>query len=81
MTIVDITKTEVNEVIMRDNPKEICIDGKLLDLSKVQSVKIEFDYNGIEILLRGFDIELPFKENQILNLLKICITIMERIAK
>ena len=49
MTSVDITKTEVNEVIMRDNPKEICIDGKLLDLSKVQSVKIEFDYNGIEI--------------------------------
>lgn len=63
MTIVDIKKTEVNEVIMRDNPKEICIDGKLLDLSKVQSVKIEFDYNGIEILLRGFDIEFPFKEN------------------
>ena len=63
MTSVDITKTEVNEVIMRDNPKEICINGKLLDLSKVQSVKIEFDYNGIEILVRGFDIELPFKEN------------------
>ena len=49
MTTVDITKTNVTEINIKSESREILIDGKTLDLSKVQSLRIDFDCQGLEV--------------------------------
>lgn len=63
MTSVDITKTDVSEVNIKSSPREIVIDGKHLDLSKVKSLRIEFDCQGLEVCVSAFGGEFPYKEN------------------
>lgn len=63
MTSVDITKTDVSEVNIKSAPIEIVIDGKHLDLSKVKSLRIDFDCQGLEVCVSAFGGEFPYKEN------------------
>ena len=61
MTSVDITKTDVLEVNIKSEPREIIIDGKILDLSKVKSLRIDFDRQGLEVCVSSIGGEFPYK--------------------
>ena len=62
MTSVDITKTDVLEVNIKSEPREITIDGKILDLSKVKSLRIDFDCQGLEVCVSSIGGEFPYKQ-------------------
>lgn len=65
MTSVDITKTDVLEVNIKSEPREITIDGKVIDLSKVKSLRIDFDCQGLEVCVSAIGGEFPYKQNLI----------------
>ena len=65
MTSVDITKTDVLEVNIKSEPREIIIDGKILDLSKVKSLRIDFDCHGLEVCVSAIGGEFPYKKKLI----------------
>ena len=60
MTTVDITRTNVAEINVKSEPREIVIDGKTLDLSKVQSLRIDFDCMGLEVRVSAVGGEFPY---------------------
>lgn len=63
MTSVDITKNDVSEVNIKSEPREITIDGKVIDLSKVKSLRIDFDCQGLEVCISAIGGEFPYKQN------------------
>lgn len=60
MTTVDITKTNVTKINIKSEPREIVIDGKTLDLSKVQSLRIDFDCQGLEVRVGAIGGDFPY---------------------
>ena len=60
MTTVYITKTNVTEINIKSEPREIVIDGKTLDLSKTQSLRIDFDCQGLEVCVSAVGGEFPY---------------------
>ena len=61
MRSTDLTITDVKQITINTEPREILIDGKEVDLSKLTSLRIDFDYRGMEILLCLVGGEIPFK--------------------
>lgn len=59
MTTTDITRRDVVEINIKSEPREIVIDGKTLDLSKVQSLRIDFDFQGLEVCVSAIGGEFP----------------------
>lgn len=61
MRSTDLTIDDVKQISINIEPREILIDGKEVDLSRTMSLRVDFDYRGMEILLCFSGGEIPFK--------------------
>lgn len=63
MTRCNVLKSNVKKIEIEDsNCRKLIIDGKEVDLSKLQRIEISFDCRGIEINATMIDVELPCKK-------------------
>jgi hypothetical protein len=58
----DITNNDVREITIKTDPRQIIINGRELDLSKVRAVRMDFDYTGLEVCVSTTKSEFPYRE-------------------
>jgi hypothetical protein len=62
MITADITNNDVREITIKTDPRQIIINGRELDLSKVRAVRMDFDYTGLEVCVSTTKSEFPYRE-------------------
>lgn len=62
MITADITNNDVREITIKTDPRQIIINGRELDLSKVKAVRMDFDYTGLEVCVSTTKSEFPYRE-------------------
>ena len=62
MITADITNNDVREITIKTDPRQIIINGRELDLSKVKAVRMDFDYTGLEVCVTTTKSEFPYRE-------------------
>lgn len=64
MITADITNNDVREITIKTDPRQIIINGRELDLSKVMAVRMNFDYTGLEACISTTKSEFPYRETE-----------------
>lgn len=64
MITADITNNDVREITIKTDPRQIIINGRELDLSKVKAVRMDFDYTGLEVCVSTTKSEFPYRETE-----------------
>ena len=62
MITADITNNNVREITIKTDPRQIIINGRELDLSKVRAVRVDFDCMGLEVCVSTIKSEFPYRE-------------------
>lgn len=64
MITADITNNDVREITIKTDTRQIIINGRELDLSKVKAIHMDFDYTGLEVCVRTTKSEFPYRETE-----------------
>ena len=62
MITADITNNDVKSISITTDPRQIIVDGRELDLSKVKAVRMDFDYTGLEVCVTTTKSEFPYRD-------------------